>query len=96
MTKDCEISKRSQSLVVLGLALFNGVLAVTPKWFVSSLRGGSRRFESYFAQSIDLLERIRAPALLDRANPWRALLESGDWRGRHMSVIVPCHTDHAW
>jgi hypothetical protein len=49
MAKDREISNFSQSLVVLGFALFHGVLAVTPRKPVPSLQGGRRRFESYFA-----------------------------------------------
>jgi len=47
--KDCEIALSSQSFVVLGFALFHGVLAATPKQAPSSLQGGRRRFESYFA-----------------------------------------------
>jgi len=49
VAKDREISNFSQSLVVLGFASFHGVLAETPRRPVSSLQGGRRRFESFFA-----------------------------------------------
>ena len=51
MTKHCEIFIGSQSLVVIGLALFHGVLAVTLKPTFSSSRGGGHRFEPCFAHT---------------------------------------------